>query len=133
MLPNINNIASTLSRATVFSKLDATSDFYQIPLEKESCLRKTFITPFGISSAPEIFHRHMPELVDDLEGLETIIDDIFVYEKTKPEHDERLKIVLEQIRQTGIRISEDKCKLGKNRIEYIWTEQRTSTDVTRIT
>ena len=67
MLPNLDDIAPDLKGAKVFSKLDASSGFYQIPLDQESCSLTTFITlfgrycfkrvPFGLSSAPEIFQR----------------------------------------------------------------------------
>ena len=58
-----------LAGATIFSKLDANSRFWQTPLEKNSRQLITFITPsghyycnklpFGISSAPELFQRRM--------------------------------------------------------------------------
>ena len=57
----------TLAGARVFSKLDANSSFWQIPLSRDSALLTTFITPFGrfcfhrlpfgITSAPEHFQR----------------------------------------------------------------------------
>ena len=53
----------------MFSKIDANSGFWQIPLDKKSALLTTFITPFGryhfnrlsfgITSAPEHFQRRM--------------------------------------------------------------------------
>jgi hypothetical protein len=100
MLPNLDDISPKLRGATVFSKLDASSGFYQIPLHPSSCELTTFITPmgrycfrrvpFGIISAPEIFQRNMTELLDDLDGIEVIIDDTLVYGKTREEHDKRL-------------------------------------------
>lgn len=60
----------------------------------------------------------MSELVDDLKRVETIIDGILVYGKTKLEEDEWLKKVLTRIRQMEIRLIEDKWKFNKNRIEY---------------
>ena len=64
-LPKVDETLAQLSGAKVFSKLDANSGFWQIPLSQTSRLLTTFITPmgrycfnklpFGISSAPEHF------------------------------------------------------------------------------
>ena len=55
-------VLAQISGARLFSKLDANSGFWQIPLAKESSLLTTFITPvgrlrFGITSAPEYFQK----------------------------------------------------------------------------
>ena len=78
VLPTLEDVTSKLSGASVFSSLDATNGFYQIPLEEGSCELTTFITPFGrycfrrlpfgITSAPEIFMKKMKEVLDGLEG-----------------------------------------------------------------
>lgn len=64
-LPKVDETLAQLAGAKVFSKLDANSGFWQIPLSPSSRLLTTFITPtgrycfnklpFGISSAPEHF------------------------------------------------------------------------------
>ena len=64
-IPKVDDVLGKLAGATIFSKLDANSGFWQIPLATESRLLTTFITPFdrycfnklpfGISSAPELF------------------------------------------------------------------------------
>ena len=69
--------------ATVFSKLDANSGFWQVPLDPLSELLTTFITPFGrfcfhrlpfgISSAPEIFQRLMSQMLAGLPGTVCMI------------------------------------------------------------
>lgn len=66
-LPTGSDITSAMSGACYFSKLDALSGFYQIVLDEESAKLCTFNTPFGrhcflrlpfgISSAPEVFHK----------------------------------------------------------------------------
>ena len=65
-IPKVDDTLSQLAGATVFSKIDANSGFWQIPLAKESRPLTTFITPygryvfnklpFGISCAPELFN-----------------------------------------------------------------------------
>ena len=77
-LPKIDDLLAQLSGATIFSKLDANSGFWQIPLEKESRPLTIFITPmgtycfnklpFGITSAPEHFQKQMSKVLAGLEG-----------------------------------------------------------------
>ena len=89
MLPSVEQTLAQLRGATVFSKLDANSGFWQIELTKESSLLTTFITPFrrycfnrlpfGITSAPEYFQKRMSEILQGMEGVVCLIDDILVY------------------------------------------------------
>ena len=46
-LSKVDNILGQLTGATVFSKLDANSGFWQVPLVEKSWLFITFITPFN--------------------------------------------------------------------------------------
>ena len=46
-LPRVEETLAQLTGATVFSKLDANSGFWQIPLAVSSRPLTTFITPFG--------------------------------------------------------------------------------------
>ncbi|CAG9836256.1 unnamed protein product [Diabrotica balteata] len=85
-IPTFNEIRSKLAKAKYFSTLDAQSGFWMIPLDLESSKLCTFNTPFGrfrftrlpygISCAPEIFHKVMNEIVGDIEGVCLYIDDI---------------------------------------------------------
>ena len=46
-MPKVDTTLAQLSGATMFSKLDANSGFWQIPLATVSRLLTTFITPYG--------------------------------------------------------------------------------------
>ena len=46
-MPKVDMTLAQLARTVMFSKLDANSGFWQIPLAKESRLLTTFITPYG--------------------------------------------------------------------------------------
>ena len=92
-----------MSGARIFSKLDANSGFWQIPLAKESRLLTTFLTPyeqycfnklpFGICSAPEHFQKGMNSILAGLEGVVCLMDDVLVFGKDKEEHNVRLTAV----------------------------------------
>lgn len=67
ILPAVDETLAKLEGAKVFTKLDATSGFWQVPLHKDSMRLTTFIIPegryyfkrlpCGISSAPEHFQK----------------------------------------------------------------------------
>ena len=66
-LPTLEDISTRLTGAKVFSKLDASHGYWQVPLDEESQLLTTFNSPFGrycytrmpfgIKSAQEIFQK----------------------------------------------------------------------------
>ena len=82
-LPKVNDILGQLTGATMFSKLDANSGFWQVPLAEKSRLFTTFITPFGrycynklpfsISSTPEHFQWRMHSFLEGLPGVLCVI------------------------------------------------------------
>ena len=53
--------------------------------------------PFGIKSILEMYQRCMSEMVEDIPGVEVIVDDILVWGSTVEEHDERLQMTLDRI------------------------------------
>ena len=78
-LPTIEDIATSLHGAKVFTILDVRSGFWHISLDEESSKIMTFNTPFcryrwkrlpfGISTAPEVFQSKMHELIEGLSGV----------------------------------------------------------------
>lgn len=127
-LPSVENTLGQLAGARVFSKLDAKSGFWQIPLSKDSSLLTTFITPygrycynrlcFGISSAPEHFQKRMQQILEGLEGVLCQMDDVLIWGATQGEHDERLRRVLSRLQGAGVTLN-DKCEFSKTRIKFL--------------
>ena len=75
-MPTLEELLPTLSKAKIFTVLDAKDGFHQVQLDRESSYLTTFWTPFGhyrylcmpfgISSAPEEFQRRMHTAVQGL-------------------------------------------------------------------
>lgn len=128
-LPTVEHTLGQISKAKVFSKLDANSGFWQIPLAVESRLYTTFITPFGrfcfnrlpfgISSAPEYFQKRMSRILEGLDGVVCQMDDILVYGNNKDEHDRRLNAVFQRIADAGITLNHTKCVFGKSKVTFL--------------
>lgn len=85
-MPTLEELLPKLSKAKIFSTLDAKGGFYQISLDEASSKLSTFWTmfgryrylwvPFGVSLAPEEFESNLQEKQYDLEGVEVIQDNI---------------------------------------------------------
>ncbi len=58
----------------------------------------------------------MKQLLEGLDGVEVIMDDILVWGKNMVQHDERLIQLLERLRDIGLQLNKDKCKIGLTEI-----------------
>ena len=120
--PHVEEILAQLTGAQVFTKLDANSGFWQIPLARKLRLLTTFIThfgrysfnklPFGITSAPELFQRCMSTILSGLPGVLCLMDDVLIFGKSQAKHDDRLKEVLKRIESTGVTLNLSKCEFS---------------------
>ena len=128
-LPSPAEIFSRIGSSKYFTTLDATSGFYQIPLDEESQAITTFITPFGryrfrrlpfgVSSAPEVFHKYMTQALEGLDGVEVFIDDVLIHGETMQEHNVRLKAVLTKLKEIGLKLNKDKCQIAQQSVKYL--------------
>ena len=128
-IPKVDETLAQLAGAKLFSKLDANSGFWQIPLAPESRDLTTFVTPFGrhqfnklpfgISSAPELFQKRMNKILDGLDGVLCHMDDVLVFGATQAEHDRQLQAVLKRLKEAGITLNSAKCEFSKCSIKFL--------------
>lgn len=128
-IPSVEQTLAQLSGAKIFSRLDANSGFWQIPLSEDSRLLTTFITPFGrfcfnrlpfgISSAPEHFQKRMTRILEGLEGVLCHMDDILIYGSTEEEHSRRLRAVLQRLAKARLTLNSEKCVFRTASITYL--------------
>ncbi|XP_053379955.1 uncharacterized protein LOC123555933 [Mercenaria mercenaria] len=128
-LKTIEDVVTRIPNAKVFSKLDCVSSFWQVELDEESSKLCTFNScfgkfrflrmPFGIKSASEVFQNVISEILDDIDGVEVIMDDILVTGTNTEEHDQRLKEVLQRLEDNNLKLSKDKCDIRKSSVSYV--------------
>ncbi len=120
---------ANVKRAKFFSKLDLTWGFWNLRLDEESSKLCTFSTPwgvyrylrlpFGVSLAPEVFHRVLADVLQGLPGVLHYVDDILIYAATQAEHDRRLQAVLTRLKAAGFGLSEAKCTFCKSLVVFL--------------
>ena len=130
-MPSVDESLAKLGKSHFFTKLDANSGFWQLPLDEESRLLTTFVTPFGrycfnrlpfgISSAPEIFQRTMSEILKDVDGVICQMDDILVHGADQDEHNGRVRTTLHCLQEAGITLNIQKCQFLKTSVKFLGT------------
>lgn len=128
-MPKVDETLAQMTGARIFSKLDANSGFWQIPLARESQPLTTFLTPFGrfcfkklpfgICSAPELFQKRMNTILAGMEGVLCLMDDVLVFGKEEEEHNLRLKGVLRRLQQEGVTLNPSKCEFNKSNVIFL--------------
>ncbi|KAL7880871.1 hypothetical protein SRHO_G00031250 [Serrasalmus rhombeus] len=128
-LPTREEIMSQFAGAKWFSKLDASSGFWQMKLDDASSRLCTFNTPegryrflrlpYGILSAPEVYHKTIHTTFEHIPGVTTMMDDVIVWGSTREERDTRLRQVLERTRSVNLKLNRDKCEFAVESLTFI--------------
>ncbi|KAJ1081874.1 hypothetical protein NDU88_002047 [Pleurodeles waltl] len=128
-LPRINEMFAATKDVGWFSTIDLKSAYHQVPLHQDSKKYTTFITPFGcyrftrvpfgLASGAAMFQRIMSNPFSGIDEVMFFQDDILIMGKNKEEHDNKLKLVLETIKEKGLTIEYSKCKFAQNEVEYL--------------
>ena len=121
-LPTIEDITTRMYGTKWFSKVDANQGYWQLKLDEKSQLLTAFNSPFGrycfmrmplgIRSAHEVYQKRISQIVENLEGVETNIDDIIIWGQTEEEHNRRLE-------EVGLTLNSEKCQFKMTDVTYI--------------
>ena len=130
-LPAVDQLVDVLKGAKVFSKMDLSQYFHQIPVHKDS-IHKTAITtrygnfewlvvPFGIHNAPAIAQRVANVIFHDFLDHFVVIfmDDVLIFSKDMESHQKHIDMVLNRMREHQLYAHPEKCEFFKTEIEYL--------------
>ena len=127
-LPSPEEVFNKLNGGKVFSKIDLSEAYLQIPVEENSSkllcinthrgLYKFDRLDFGIKVAPVIFQQVMDTTLSGFDFTFAYLEDIVISSKTKELHREHLNKVYAQIREFGFKVKEAKCHFCMNKIKY---------------
>ena len=133
-MPTIEEVATRLNRAKLFTVVDAKDGFWQKRLDLESSYKTTFNTPFrhyrwlrmpfGISSAPEVWQRTMHEFIEGLHGVEVMADDFIIagFGDTKEEAykslEQNKRFFFTTCREWNLKLNRDKVKRAQTNVRF---------------
>jgi hypothetical protein len=120
--PCIYLLFDQLVGAQVFSKIDLRSNYYQIKIHAEDIpkmaistrymLYEYLVMSFGLTNVSPHFLYHMNSIF--MPGLDksivVFIDDILLYSKSTEEHEEHLRVMLQQLRHHQLYVKFSKCE-----------------------
>ena len=131
---SVANIAS--ARAKVFTTFDALKGYHQCPLDNESQLLTTFITPFGrwmylrapygVSSISEHYNRRMDAAFEGMSQFAKLVNDVVVYDKTRQDHTQRVREFLQRCLERGISLNKDKFVFAQPKVTFAGYELSSS-------
>ena len=114
--------------ARVFTKLDDLKGYHQCPMDEESQLLTTFITPFGrfkfrrapfgISSISEHYNRRMDEAFAGLLGYRRIVDDVVIYDSDVTQHTTHVREFLQRCAKRKITLKNDMWEFAKSQVTF---------------
>ncbi|WRX29424.1 Reverse transcriptase domain - like 10 [Theobroma cacao] len=130
-LPRIDYLFDQLEGAQCFSKLDLRSGYHQLRIRNEDISKTVFRTryghyeflvmSFGLTNAPAAFmdlmNRVFKPYLDKF--VVVFIDDILIYSKSREEHEQHLKIVLQILREHQLYAKFSKCEFWLESVAFL--------------
>jgi hypothetical protein len=130
-LPRMDDLMDCLSGTEYFTKIDLKSGYHQIwiregdewktVLKTKHGLFEWLVMPFGLTNAPRMFIRLMNEVLKPFLGKKIVVylDDIMIFSRSKEEHLEHVKKVLQQLKEEALLINPKKCTFLQNKLVYL--------------
>lgn len=128
-IPTIEDIFNKMENGAYYCKLDLRDAYLHLQVDPEtakmqalSTHRGTYLVKrlyYGTKVAPSIFHQFIDQVVRDLPGTVAYFDDLLVQGDTIKSCEERLRKLLQRLREKNLHVNLKKCKFFVTEIEYL--------------
>ncbi|GLI65233.1 hypothetical protein VaNZ11_008718, partial [Volvox africanus] len=130
-LPRVDDLLDKLKGSAYFSSIDLQQGYNQIHIAASDIPKTAFRTPFGhfeytvllfgLTNAPATFQAVMDRMFRPFIDRFVVcyLDDILVYSKTREEHLEHLRLVLDVMRREQLFAKRAKCFWAQPQVEYL--------------
>ncbi|GJV45148.1 putative reverse transcriptase domain-containing protein [Tanacetum coccineum] len=130
-LPRINDLFDQLQGSSVYSKIDLRSGYHQLRVREEDIPKTAFRTryghyefqvmSFGLTNAPAVFMDLMNQVCNPYldKFVIVFIDDILIYSKSKQEHEDHLKLILDLLKKEELYAKFSKCEFWIPKVQFL--------------
>ncbi|GJZ60632.1 putative reverse transcriptase domain-containing protein [Tanacetum coccineum] len=130
-LPRINDLFDQLRGSGVYSKIDLRSGYHQLRVREEDIPKTAFRTrcshyefqvmPFGLTNAPTVFMDLMNRVCKPYldKFMIVFIDDILINSKSKQEHEDHLKLILEFLKNEELYAKFSKYEFWIPKVQFL--------------
>ncbi len=130
-LPHQSDVLAALGGNALFSTMDLTSGYYNVPLEEEHKKYTAFTSPFGLheynrlpqglSNSPATFMRMMMSVFGD-ENFSSVLcylDDLMVFAPSESIALQRLEMVLSRLSHHNLKLAPKKCCFLRRSVKFL--------------
>ncbi|GJV42325.1 putative reverse transcriptase domain-containing protein [Tanacetum coccineum] len=130
-LPRIDDLFDQLQGLNVHSKIDLRSGYHQLRVREDDISKMAFmalyghyefqVMPFGLTNAPSVFMDLINWVCKPYldKFVIVFIDDILIYSKSKEDHEEHLKLILELLKNEELYAKFSKCKFWLPKMQFL--------------
>lgn len=130
-LPLVGELHDRLQGATIFTSLDMRGAYNLIRMKEGEEWKTAFRTryglyeyqvmPFGLTNAPASCQRMINDQLHEYLDVFVVayLDDILIFSKTRTEHIEHVRKVLEKLKGANLLLKPEKCKFHKEELEFL--------------
>lgn len=130
-VPHQADCLAALGGNAIFSAMDLTSGFYNIPMHEQDKKFTAFTTPVGLHefnqlpqglcNSPASFMRLMMNIFGDQNFLTLLcyLDDVLVFAPNEEEAIKRLKMAFGRLREHGLKLAPKKCHFLRRSVKFL--------------
>ncbi|GJZ41702.1 putative reverse transcriptase domain-containing protein [Tanacetum coccineum] len=127
----IDDLLDQLQGSSVYSKIDLRSGYHQLRVREKDIPKTAFRTlygyyefqvmSFGLTNAPTVFMDLMIQVCKPYleKFIIVFIDDILIYSRSKKDHEEHLKLIVELLKKEELYAKFSKCEFWIPRVQIL--------------
>ena len=129
-LPRIHDLIDSIQSPKMFSRLDLSQAYHQIPIAAEDRHKTAVITPFGLfeythmpfglKNSSQVFQRFMDNVLRNTQTFcINYVDDILIFSNNEFDHKTHIKIITEKLTEAGLAVNQTKCLFSVKEVDFL--------------